>query len=203
MDEYEYVIQKFEANVDGVMPISLRGFSRWRELASLFAELEYKVGAEIGVEQGVYSEAMSQHNPGVKIYCIDPWITYTRYADYVDQYKLDKRREEALIRLSKYNCEIIRETSMEAVKKFEPESLDFVFIDGNHEFEFVVNDIIYWSRIVRPGGIVSGHDYKRDKNERIPFHVIQAVNAYTDVYKIRPWFLTKADKSPSWFWVKK
>ncbi len=203
MKEYEHVLNKFNVNLDSRMPISLRGFSRWRELASLFAELGYKVGAEIGVEQGLYSETMSRANPGVKIFCIDPWITYTRYADYVDQRKLDRRCAEAVERLSKYNCEIIRETSMEAVKRFAPESLDFVFIDGNHEFEFVVNDIIHWSRIVRPGGIVSGHDYKRSTSPRIPLHIIQAVNAYTDVYEIKPWFLTKADKSPSWFWVKK
>lgn len=50
-------------------------------------------------------------------------------------------------------------TSMEAVKKFEDESLDFVFIDGSHEYEDIKDDIISWLPKVKRGGILAGHDY--------------------------------------------
>lgn len=50
-------------------------------------------------------------------------------------------------------------TSMEAVQKFENESLDFVFIDGSHEYEDIKDDIIHWLPKVKPGGILAGHDY--------------------------------------------
>ena len=89
---------------------------------------------------------------------------------------------------------------MDAVKDFEPNSLDFVYIDGNHYFDYVVEDIIHWSKIVRPGGIVSGHDYRKDKNEKVPFHIIQATHAYTDAHKISPWFVLA--RGATWFWVK-
>lgn len=49
--------------------------------------------------------------------------------------------------------------SMEAVQKFENESLDFVFIDGSHEYEDIKNDIIFWLPKVKRGGILAGHDY--------------------------------------------
>jgi hypothetical protein len=36
---------------------------------------------------------------------------------------------------------------------------DVVFIDANHEYEFVRDDIIHWSPGVKPGGWLCGHDY--------------------------------------------
>ena len=62
-----------------------------------------------------------------------------------------------------------------------------------------MEDIIYWSRIVRPGGIVAGHDYGTKYDY---WGVVQAVNAYVDYYKINPWFIFNLDKSPGWFWIK-
>lgn len=187
----------------GESPLRIRD-TRHGGLTRLFAELGYTVGAEIGVEQGRYSEEICRANPAVRLYCIDPWQAYDRYADHVSQRKLDGFYDEAMQRLRVFNTVVIRKTSMEAVKEFRLSLLDFVYIDGNHEFEFVVNDIIQWAKIVRPGGIVAGHDYKREGAERtpIPFHVIEAVQAYTSAYHIKPWFIWTKDKCPSWMWVK-
>jgi hypothetical protein len=110
----------------------------------------------------------------------------------------------AVSRLGKYNCTLRRKTSLEAVVEFPDNSLDAVFIDGNHHFDFVVQDIIAWAPKVRRGGMVSGHDYKPEGSEKtpIPFGVIEAVTGYTSAHKIKPYFLTMRDKCPSWFWVK-
>lgn len=204
MDTLEYVRQKFGIDLSSPAPITFR-LSRHSGLTSLWRELGYKKGAEIGVEQGMYSQEICKNNPGVELYCIDPWEAYSRYLDRVLQPKLDRYYTETLDRLAPYGCKTVRKPSMEAVKDFAPDSLDFVFIDGNHEFEYVVNDIISWAKIVRPGGILAGHDYKPEGQEKrtpLPFHVIQAVNAYTDAYKIKPWFIIRGDRCPSWFWVK-
>ena len=53
----------------------------------------------------------------------------------------------------------LKMTSMEAVKKFENKSIDFVFIDGSHEYEDIKNDIISWMPKVKKGGVLAGHDY--------------------------------------------
>ena len=50
-------------------------------------------------------------------------------------------------------------TSMEAVNKFDDESLDFVFIDGSHEYKDIKDDIIHWLPKVKKGGVLAGHDY--------------------------------------------
>ena len=53
----------------------------------------------------------------------------------------------------------IRKSSMEAVKDFENESLDAVYIDAAHEEEFVREDIREWRKKIKPGGLLCGHDF--------------------------------------------
>ena len=195
----EYIIKKFNINLKSVSPIMIPNGTR-EDLADLFFELGFKIGAEIGVERGSYSEILCKHNPNLKLYCVDSWQQYDEYRDTLNQFSLEGYYEETKKRLAPYNCELIKKYSMDAVKDFENNSLDFVYIDGNHHFDYVAQDIINWAKIVRPGGIVSGHDYRKDKNERIPFHIIQATHAYTDAHKISPWFVL--GRSTSWFWVK-
>lgn len=204
MNTLDYILSKYEVSPtsETPMPIKLR-LSRHGGLTRLFHELGFRTGAEIGVEQGKYSEEICRDNPGVKLYCVDPWMAYLRYRDEVRQSKLDGYYREAIDRLLPYGCAILKKSSVEAALEFEPGSLDFVYIDGNHDFEFVVFDIIEWSKRVRPGGIVAGHDYRDEKeNSGIPFHVIQAVQAYTSSYRICPWFILGRDKCPSWLYVK-
>ena len=38
-------------------------------------------------------------------------------------------------------------------------SLDFVFIDGDHTYEGARLDIDVWRHVIKPGGLLSGHDY--------------------------------------------
>jgi len=115
------------------------------------------------------------------------------------------------VMLKKYfrngQAKLIKKVSMDALGDFEDNSLDFVYIDANHNFDFVMEDIIEWTRKVRIGGIVSGHDYYRSPI----FGVVVAVNAYMKAHKIRPWFIlddegkTKGRRNRgknTWFFVK-
>jgi len=53
----------------------------------------------------------------------------------------------------------IRLPSIKASELFEDNSIDFCFIDANHEYEFVLDDIRAWYPKVKQGGIIAGHDY--------------------------------------------
>jgi hypothetical protein len=179
-------------------------------LASLFCELGFKEGAEIGVETGGYSEVLLRANPGLKLYCVDPWKAYRGYRDHVDQKKLDHFYGVASARLEPLGGVIVRKFSMDAVKDFKGGSLDFVYIDGNHNFSHVAQDIHEWGRKVKSGGIVSGHDYQKFKRPT-EVHVMCVVNGYTYSYGISPWFLTTSKETvdgveqhtpKSYFWVK-
>ena len=64
--------------------------------------------------------------------------------------------------------------SLEAVNRFEPQSVDMVFIDADHFYEPVKADINAWWPIVKDGGVMSGHDY--DHNGRLWPGVYKAVH---------------------------
>jgi len=177
------------------------------DLAKLYNTLGYKVGAEIGVQGGRHARLMFQTIPDLKLFCVDPWKAYNR----MKEHKIKILYERCLKRLDGYNAEFMKMTSMEAVEKIPDGSLDFVYIDGLHEFDYVMMDIIRWSPKVRIGGIVAGHDYFKSYQ----VGVMPAVNAYTSAHGIHDWYVTTAytpsrsqkklelDESPSFFWVQK
>jgi predicted O-methyltransferase YrrM len=170
------------------------------DLAKLFHTFEYKIGAEIGVAGGWHARNICRNVPGVKLICVDPWSAFNRSTEAATQ----RAYETAQNRLRKFDVEFMRMTSMEAVQKIEDHSLDFVYIDGLHEFDPVIMDIICWTQKVRFGGIVSGHDYIEFYQGGIP----KAVNAYTRAHNINSWYVTTNISTPenvcqSWFWINR
>ena len=158
------------------------------------SELNFNIGAEIGVRRGRYSKYICKCNPKLFLTYIDPWMAYDRY----NQEKQDAIYNDAVKNLNGFNVKIIRKTSVEALSDIEDRSLDFVFIDGNHHFNYVVIDIIEWTKKVKKNGMIVVHDY-------YPFGdngVIKAVDAYTHRHEINPWFVTK-ELEPTAYWVHK
>jgi hypothetical protein len=150
-------------------------------------------------------------NPNLKLFSIDPWKVNDDYPYQTKQSVFDKSYSETRTRLAPFkNSQIIRKFSLDAVRNFVDNSLDFVYIDASHLFQSVTNDICEWLKKVRVGGIISGHDFLGGKAGK-GIHVKQVVTAYTGVYKIRPWFVLGSEKkkrgeikdnSRSWMWVK-
>lgn len=181
------------------------------DLPEFFVKMGYKIGAEIGVDKGEFSEKFCR--VGLQIYCIDPWRYDEDYIDDRSQRRLDFLYEHTKRVLSPYpNSKIIRATSTEAVRHFKDRSLDFVYIDGNHQLKYVVEDLVNWSKKVKKGGIISGHDYiyTNPRTAAGICHVIYAVNAFTGAYNIRNWYLLgrkkgingeKRDSWRSWMWI--
>lgn len=176
-------------------PVELPNVSRM-DLVKWFRELDFKVGAEIGVAQGELSKIICEINPQIKLYGVDAWRTYTGYTDYVRTKTFEAMRNQTLERMRPYikrdRFEIIEQFSMDAINDFEDGSLDFVYIDANHEAPFVNQDIKEWSKKVRPGGIVAGHDYARIK--RVQWGVIEAIQEHTKEHVIDPWFVLGRDE---------
>ena len=212
MNTLDYIKDKFELDLEQKqLPIQIPNFGR-NQMATLFSELGFTIGAEIGVAHGKYSRILLDANPDIKmLYGIDPYVPHKGYRDYVSNKTFTVLRTDAIKALgNKKNYTFIEKFSADAVKDFDDESLDFVYIDGDHCFEAVVADISMWLPKVRKGGIISGDDYFRSKgNARM--HVVEAVQGYTKAWSIRPWFVLGRDakiegeirdSGRSWLWVK-
>ncbi|MEX0909993.1 MAG: class I SAM-dependent methyltransferase [Candidatus Paceibacterota bacterium] len=173
-----------------------------KETRSDLAKLFQGKGAEIGVEQGMFSEVICQNSPGVKLYCVDAWAPYRAYVDHRRKDKLERFYWRTRKRLHKYGCKVVRKPSMEAVKDFENQILDFVYIDANHSYEFVKEDLREWAKKVKPGGIVSGHDYKVIPSRKGYYDVIRAVDEYCieNGYDL---YVYAGEEFPSWMFYKR
>lgn len=201
MNTEQFIIDRYKIDTTQPAPYFIT-MSRWKTMPYLFAELGFKFGAEIGVERGKYADCLLRKIPGLTLYGIDPWEEGPGYREGMRQ-KIDAYYNETLELLKGKNCEIIRKYSVDAAKEFADESLDFVFIDGNHDLPNVIADINAWTPKVRKGGIVSGHDYENEicKHERID--VKTAVDAWVKTYGIKTWFVTShREYRKVWFWIK-
>jgi hypothetical protein len=183
-------------------------------LADLIHQLDFKVGVEIGVAAGWYSHKIMERNPQMKLYGVDPWARYRGYTDYTRTDTFNRLESEAHERLDQFpNYEFVKDFSMEALERFEDNSVDFVYLDGNHGDPYVTQDITEWFKKIRPGGILAGHDYTRTKGkeDRPPKNdTIDATNRFVKDNNLALFLLgTKAiregeirDKVRSWMIFK-
>lgn len=115
-------------------------------------------GAEIGVASGDNAKNILEQLNIQLLYLIDLWEPYSGYSERRDH---SSEYEEMLKKLSKHKdrLKILRMKSSEAVDNIEDESLDFVYIDANHNYEYVKEDLYnYWRKLKR-GGVLAGHDF--------------------------------------------
>lgn len=202
----QFLQTEFNLNLELRPPIEISQINR-TTTAQLLGKLGFTIGAEVGVAQGHHAKVLCDNIPGLKLFAIDIWQTYSGYKEYTD--RIDKYYQEARQRLAPYNCTMIKKFSMDAVQDFEDNSLDFVYIDGAHDFKNVADDICEWTKKVRVGGIVFGHDYKRSSGKYI-VDVKDVVPSYCYAKGIRPWFVLKNDvrdpifgpDNPGWLFVR-
>ena len=155
------------------------------------------VGVEIGVYAADHALAILEQLDIKRLYLVDPYILYKGYAglgirgwrSLPEIMIYAKRRIKAKGYDSKARWLIM--FSNEAVGKVK-EKLDFVYIDGNHDYGYVMDDITKWEPKVKKGGLIGGHDYSPSK-----FGVYEAVNDYCTQHQIdfqvagEEWFFWK------------
>ena len=181
-----------------------------RKRNDLFAELIRREltgnAVEIGVAEGGYSFYLLDCWPGV-CYQIDPWcaLSTEEYRDYnnVEQAEQD-RRFNLVCETAKrfYGRSVpIRETSAEAVDRFTDYYFDFVYIDANHKYEFIREDLFLWYPKCVHGGIFAGHDYLNGEIASGSYGVKQAVDEFATHHNLKVNVTLESDY-PSWWIVK-
>lgn len=113
------------------------------------------IGAEIGVSRGLNSENILEELDIETLYLIDIWKDYNVHTTVYSKYNYDvvKRKFK-----NDKRAIIIKGSSKKVAIDFKDYLLDFVYIDANHDFEYVYQDITLWYPKVRVGGVVAGHD---------------------------------------------
>lgn len=138
----------------------------YNHLKDLIKDLNYKFPLGKGVEIGVFKGETSQYilkNWNGTLYMVDVWkgLTSEEYNDSSNHSIHTTAYKETIDNISGYENRgiMIRATSKEASKLFQDESLDWVWIDANHAYDYVKEDIQLWWPKLKKGGLFSGHDY--------------------------------------------
>lgn len=169
------------------------------ELAKYFAALGFTKGAEIGVLEGHYSEILLNTIPSLDLWCIDNW------KNIANREQIEHKARDVLLG----RATIIGKHSMDALEDFEDGELDFVYIDANHQYHSVLDDITGWAKKVRPGGIIAGDDYFDIPGSK--WGVVKAVKDYWSTHQTNDGYLHTTewdfnqdieDTHPQWWFFK-
>lgn len=162
-------------------------------MALVMRDMGFCTGVEVGTRSGASAELWCTTIPGLRLSCVDPYLPSPRISERRQEGYYEQARKNA----EKYGFTLMRCRSLEAVDRFGDGSLDFAYIDGDHAFDAVVQDIIRWAPKVREGGLVLVHDYCTLGLSG----VMTAVNSYTHCHWIDPWYVTR-DMEPTAFWQR-
>jgi hypothetical protein len=141
-------------------------------------------GAEVGVFDGSMSSYLLSMRGDLELLMIDSWSSSTVGDSYYES--MDKKSrlsqaefDEAMIKaisrvkFSRTRATVIKQDSSVFAGLVQDNTLDFVFIDADHSYTAVLKDIELWSKKIKAGGILCGHDFKL--SERNSWGVSRAV----------------------------
>ena len=118
---------------------------------------------EIGVHTGRFAKTILGRWNGRALWLVDPW---RHEVDYLDSWNasdkvMEHRLKIARSRLAPFSNRTIwlRDRSEHAAPRFADNSLDFIYLDANHSYKHVRQDLILWFPKLKSGGVFAGHDY--------------------------------------------
>jgi len=150
------------------------------------------VGAEVGVAIGTNALRTLKAMPNLRLlYLIDP---YQHYPEWISTRAKDrlfwpedlgetKCKAQALLASFKTRIRWVFKFFEECTQE-DVEPLDFIYIDGNHDYNFVLKDIEVARKLVKRGGVIGGHDYHPENPSPDSDEVYKAVTTYCKKHNI-------------------
>lgn len=158
--------------------------------------------AEIGVLNGDYAKTIRKAFQNSNLHLIDLWQTQGNDFYYsVRENDAERAYLKALDRFKDDNkCFFYKQKSQDACANFPNDFFDFIYIDADHSYEGVKNDILNWLPKIKSNGFICGHDWDPDPQmpEANQFGINRAVSEiFKD--KLDKVCLTNETYFKSWF----
>lgn len=154
---------------------------------------ELLTGIEIGCYAGESTEIILSSDAFVYFACIDPWER--------DYDPTDPTGDDGILLAEKAFDERFagnpvvfkfKQKSEDAARLFATGTIDFLYIDGNHQYDYVMSDLMQYVPKVKPGGIIAGHDYNEPTRPDVTRAVLDYFRAAPiKVYPDNSWVFRK------------
>lgn len=133
------------------------------------------VVAEIGVYRAEFSKEILERSNPRQLTLIDPWMTMLNsrqvdplfesfYTEVIEKFKGNEK------------IKVIRKTSTEALNDIKDNSIDWVYIDGDHNYQPCLEDLRGYASKIKEDGYICGHDWVT--RSKPGFGVNQAVTEF-------------------------
>ena len=159
------------------------------------------IGAELGVFEGTFSNVLWKSGKFRKLYLVDIFNGIMFSGDKNGENGKTINLDEAYNKISdEYRnipeVEVVKSSTVEFLKSISDEFLDFIYIDADHSYGAVKNDLSLAKSKVKLGGIIAGHDYN---HSRFP-GVVNAVDEFIQAHNLSL-TLTMDDKLSSYYLI--
>ena len=138
-----------------------------------------EIGAYHGANVCCLTKTHAIHSDS-EIHCVDPWRDYDQYPEYKDEQKTNYSKFihniSQLHPIDLNKIYIHRMKSEECAKRFQDESFHIIYIDGNHERNFVFEDAMMSHKLIKKGGWIVFDD-AHDKQ------VLEAIQMFVNLYR--------------------
>jgi hypothetical protein len=164
-------------------------------------------GVEVGSGAGEFATTVLRHWQGRQLTLIDFWAPqgHDAYLDCCNVTRTEhaaNRTAAACLAAKDHRVRLLEGLSPDAAGQFENATLDYVYIDGNHAYLAVREDLRAWNPKVRPGGLLAGHDYLDGVRNGCLFGVKTAVDEFAEGLGIAVSFTTADAPWVSWYFRK-
>ena len=177
------------------------GINSRYDIPKLYGILDARNVCEVGVLWGKNLDNMSKGHHRVLCFGVDTWGDSEEFGANDAQRDMGAcyKRARSLMN-SRRNVVLLRVPSLVAAGFFPDGFFDLIYIDANHVYDRVKEDMGAWWPKVRTGGVLSGHDYMENEINGVRFGVIEAVNEFIARHMLDLHVTT--DQYPSWMVVK-
>lgn len=138
---------------------------------------------EVGVWKGDFSSEILKRDVG-QLHLVDPWKSITDVParwHAAPQEEMDAIHDSVVAKFAGDDrVKIHRQFSVDAAASFEDGLLDWIYIDGNHSYDFVKADLEAWWPKLKSGGAICGDDYQEGYYQvtSLDFGVVKAVDEF-------------------------
>lgn len=150
-------------------------------------------GVEVGVRCGQSAAYLAVELINNNVPCILDLVDISSKNEYLDNLKLV---QHVIGKCHEYM------NSWDVANKYDNESLDFVFLDGDHSYEGLKKDIMAWlPKVKKDGGIIAGHDFSYNQYPGI-IQAVQEQFEYWNVWRGTHWDSAAqvAPHQQDWYW---